>query len=135
MSSTMKSRYQAAALGMLIALVLTMVPAAGTSQTAHASAICTFALDARDLGGGTWRDRNYVVETTDGRLSKYDLGGWTNRGFAEIKYQGVTLKLNYHGKFGGRHRWGVSTAWAYGHPGWNNDSRWRLYIPCDPYLA
>ena len=122
----------------LLASVFGIAPL-GNIPRAEAMTICVKALDARDLGGGTLWNRNYVVETTDSNLAKYDVGGWVNSGYAQIYYNGQRMSLSYHGKFNvnGRlqHRWGVSTAWAYANSGWLIDSRWQLKIPCSPYLA
>lgn len=118
----------------LLASVFGIAPL-GNIPRAEAMTICVKSLDARDLGGGTLWNRNYVVETTNSNLSKYDIGGWVKSGYAQIYYNGQRMNLSYHGLFNGRHRWGVSTGWAYANPGWLIDSRWQLKIPCSPYLA
>ena len=101
---------------------------AGSSRVSAMSstpnATCSMGMTARDLGGGTWDNRNYVVEANRSRLpSSYT-----------IYYQGLTgryaMNLTFHGVFEGRLRWGVSTAWAYLNPLWKQSWRWTLSYNC-----
>ena len=97
---------------------------------------CWTGMIPRDLGGGTWWDRNYVVEAPLNYLpSNYAI-------YYRTDPYGVWIRmwLSFHGVFNGRARWGVSTHWAYGqtfvtadgrwHARWLDSSRWSMWYRC-----
>ena len=85
---------------------------------------CSVGMNPRNLGGGRWYDRNYVVEAP----INFHPSSYT------IYYRGVTgtyrQYLSFHGVFDGRARWGVSTWWAYRNLLWQDASRWTLVYSC-----
>jgi hypothetical protein len=105
----------------IILAIVALVTAIQPTPAAASEKWCSSQLDARDLGGGSWRDRNYVVEL---RVPFY-VGD-----DARIYYGGQRQYLTFHGYIDKANRWGASTWWAYIHPGWLDDSRWRIEFRC-----
>jgi hypothetical protein len=85
---------------------------------------CSVTPKAKDLGGGTWNDKNYVLQF-DGP----NLGDKMGEGKSDlyIYYQSKWTYLIYDGYFNDKtNQWAISTKWAYVNPGWDIDSRWKL---------
>jgi hypothetical protein len=105
----------------LLVIVLLTFALPASPAVAWGERWCSGRLDARDLGGGTFWNRNYVVEF---RVPFYPGDD------ARIYYNGQRQYLVYHGYIDRANRWGVSTWWAYRNPGWLDDSRWRIEFRC-----
>lgn len=113
---------------MLLAMVVLAVSFEGTTPTTNAApaagSCVTSNLRAWDMGGGTPWNRNFVIDVYGTRNSSgfflyYDplAGGWRS-----IRWSPWYLLSNGV-------RFGVSTAWAYTHPWWQNTA-WRYVYPC-----
>ncbi len=76
-------------------------------------------------GGETLWNQNYVL------LVPYYLG-IKDPGNVYIYYKDKLQSLTYHGqlnnKTDGDYIYGISTKWAYFHPGWNNANNWEVYF-------
>lgn len=107
----------------LLTIIYLSTPAGATPLTV--SCVAT-SVQAYDMGGGTFWDRNFVIDvygTTrpDGFFLYYDsfAAGWRS-----ITWSSLYLINNNTGV-----RFGVSTLWAYANPLWTVGP-WRYVYPC-----
>lgn len=74
-----------------------------------------------DQGNGKWNDQNYVLLAPD----YLDI---EDPGTVEIYYKDEKQDLVFHAKENGNYIWGISTKWAYLHPGWKDEDNWEIYF-------
>lgn len=118
---------------MILVVLLTVLAICGTTQTLAKADLqnqcgtdyCVATPTPCDQGGGTLLDQNYVL------IIPYYLG-IKDPGSVYIYYKDDLQSLTYHGqvdnKSDGDYVYGISTKWAYVHPGWDEASNWEAYF-------
>ncbi|MFA6185405.1 MAG: hypothetical protein WCT51_01265 [Candidatus Shapirobacteria bacterium] len=105
----------------LISVTSTLTPPAYALNNQCNTRYCVNTPSPCDLGGGKWDDQNYVLLASD-YLNLKDPSPYVTK----IYYKGERLYLNFHAKKDGNYIWGISTKWAYIHPGWKNNDNWEI---------
>ena len=114
---------------MILVVLLTVLAICGTTPTLAKADLqnqcgtdyCVATPTPCDQGGGVLWDQNYVLLLSD----SIDIGDPLD---AYIYYKDELLDLNFHSKENGFYIWGISTKWAYVHPGWDDSSNWTIYF-------
>lgn len=106
----------------VVALAMALVAGVAFAPQEAYAADCWVRMTPRDLGGGTWTDRNYVVEAPIRFIPSrytiyYNVPGYRTR----------SMSLVPHGVFNGRARWGVPTWFGYSNPSWRSYQWWLKY--------
>jgi hypothetical protein len=110
-------------LGVMV-LAMIVIPDSTVAAPVSSGSCSTRNLAAKDLGGGTPWNRNYVIEVygiprDDGHFIYYD---HARRGFVGVRWHPTHLVENGVS-------FGVSTAWARTRPWWK-DTYWIYVYKC-----
>lgn len=112
-------------LAIMLLLSVGVVVSPATVSIVQASDTCyTYDVRPVDLGGGSWNDRNYFLDVHGTTRDDGDIYQQSGRYWFRLSFHPNSLTPDGDGV-----RFGVSTAWAYTHPGWRHYNYVYAY-PC-----